>query len=88
MTASKRTCGFCGAVLPPHSTTPAAMAGRKFGKLTVLDMAPGVTPRKWLCNCLCGGRITVSGDALRRGLTRSCGCLRKGKREASDAATD
>ncbi len=29
----------------------------------------------WLCVCTCGNLTTVTGDALRRGATKSCGCL-------------
>ena len=32
----------------------------------------------WLCQCDCGNEKTVSGRYLRRGKTRSCGCLPRG----------
>jgi hypothetical protein len=31
----------------------------------------------WLCQCECGNTVVVNGNALRRGNTRSCGCLQK-----------
>jgi hypothetical protein len=31
----------------------------------------------WSCTCKCGGTAEVTVSALRKGDTRSCGCLRK-----------
>lgn len=31
----------------------------------------------WLCQCDCGNEVTVSGNRLRSGNTKSCGCLRR-----------
>ena len=31
----------------------------------------------WLCKCDCGNSIWVRGSYLKRGLTKSCGCLQK-----------
>ena len=52
--------------------------GKKYGKLTIIrrngsTVGGGV---KWLCVCECGNETTVLGDLLRRGTTKSCGCLR------------
>jgi hypothetical protein len=33
----------------------------------------------WLCTCKCFNQCVVSGTNLRKGNTKSCGCLRKGK---------
>ena len=53
------------------------MAGKRFGRLVVLRRAY-VDSRKawWLCKCDCGASHVVEGTHLRRGITRSCGCLR------------
>ena len=53
------------------------MIGKTFGKLTVLESAP---PREknckaYLCQCECGNTKIVSGYHLKRGSTKSCGCL-------------
>jgi hypothetical protein len=31
----------------------------------------------WLCQCACGQRTIVTGDCLRGGTTKSCGCLKR-----------
>jgi hypothetical protein len=51
-----------------------------FGRLTVLARAPGNTRHnraRWVCSCSCGKQVIVSGNQLQRGITRSCGCLRR-----------
>lgn len=55
--------------------------GNKYSHLTVIARA-GSTPRGvalWECECDCGNpnHIIVTGDNLRRGHTRSCGCERR-----------
>jgi hypothetical protein len=49
----------------------------------------------WLCRCECGTEKRVQGVALRRGLSRSCGCLaaevtsaRRRKKPITAAATN
>lgn len=53
------------------------LVGQEFGRLTVSERAANSYWGKpqWRCLCECGGRIIVPGQSLRRGLTRSCGCL-------------
>lgn len=57
------------------------ITGQKFGRLTV----QGLNSRKagskgtillWDCLCECGNKPTVRGQALKSGITRSCGCYR------------
>lgn len=53
--------------------------GNTYGRLSVISMA-GKDKRgqcQWLCRCSCGNEKVVSGDKLRQGFTRSCGCLRR-----------
>lgn len=51
--------------------------GNRYGRLLVVGFA-GVGVRKyalWRCRCDCGKEIVVPGNSLRKGNTRSCGCL-------------
>lgn len=38
----------------------------------------------WLCKCECGNITTVLGQSLRKGNTKSCGCLKKENTAAKD----
>ena len=55
------------------------LTGQRFGRLVVLGreetLKRGVS--RWLCQCDCGGQIVTSTNSLRRGATRSCGCLHR-----------
>lgn len=70
----------------------ADLTGATFGRLVVTQRAPTLRGRgdkrryrsNWNCVCECGNTLTVSGENLRSGHTRSCGCLCKDKtKEAS-----
>lgn len=51
--------------------------GERFGRLTVRSEGiPTAHHRRVICRCDCGSIKTVHLNALRRGATRSCGCLR------------
>lgn len=66
-----------------------AMTGKKFGRLLVLSRAGRTVGRlaTYWCKCDCGTEKVISGDSLRRGSTRSCGCLmRKASGERLKAA--
>jgi hypothetical protein len=49
--------------------------GQTYGRLRVV--APAEEKGYWHCICSCGAPTKVLGTALRRGATRSCGCLRR-----------
>ena len=59
------------------------LTGQKFGKLTVKEKSPRMINdngcARWICKCECGNEVVVIGRLLRKGLTKSCGCLRKEK---------
>ena len=50
---------------------------QKFGRLTVTERSypNGKWGLRWLCKCECGAEKIVTGDNLRSGYTKSCGCL-------------
>ncbi len=48
------------------------LTGQKHGLMTVLDYAGGA---RWKCKCECGKVWTVGGESIRRGTTKSCGCV-------------
>lgn len=55
------------------------MAGKTFGRLTVIKRAPDLRkgiPR-WECQCSCGNITFTSSADLKRGSSKSCGCLHK-----------
>jgi hypothetical protein len=55
---------------------PIDIAGKTFGRLTVLGPAPGRTlPRDFACKCACGKYTQVTPGAL-AGNNLSCGCLK------------
>lgn len=60
------------------------LTGKKFDKLTVIKRSDNlVLPSgkqivTWECLCDCNNTIIARGDYLRNGITRHCGCNRKG----------
>lgn len=57
--------------------------GEKLGKLTVLEPAEVKNDNitKWLCQCDCGNTVVVSSAKIRDGNIKSCGCLKKTKKD-------
>ena len=54
------------------------LTGETFTRLTVIkraESAPNGNAR-WLCQCSCGNQVVVDSYRLRKGITKSCGCLR------------
>lgn len=52
--------------------------GQRFERWTVLSRAADRSRRiYWNCRCSCGVEREVSADTLRRGSSRSCGCLQR-----------
>ena len=60
-----------------------SIIGKRFYMLTVLEQVEdkvGTDGRhrdRYLCVCDCGNKCLVTGQLLKRGTTKSCGCLKK-----------
>lgn len=82
-------CTPCIPFNPPTGlsiSTESAMRGNKFnaigktlGRLTVMQEYGRSKSGDvlWECQCACGKRTVVRGSQLKRGVVKSCGCLRK-----------
>lgn len=53
------------------------LSGQTFGRLKVLHSVASDKYTKWSCICECGNELIVLSNNLRRGTTKSCGCLQK-----------
>lgn len=53
------------------------LTGKRFGKLTVICRVENNKhgQPQWRCHCDCGKETIVVGQKLRKGITKSCGCL-------------
>lgn len=62
-----------------HASNFIDLTGKRFGRLTVLGLDDLTDNRMttWRVRCDCGCEFTALGANLRRGVTRSCGCLRR-----------
>src|SRR6478735_1983693 len=69
------------------------MTGLRFGRLVAVEPAGSrLNMMHWRCACDCGTMTEVAGANLRRGRTKSCGCLCRellqAKHEARRAARE
>ena len=51
------------------------MIGKQYGRLTVLTVLTKSPHAYVQCRCTCGRIVSVYAYNVRRGVTRSCGCL-------------
>lgn len=59
------------------------ITGKKFGKWVVIKrfgIAKHGNSARWLCRCDCGTIKDINSHSLRRGDSKSCGCLPRAKR--------
>lgn len=78
-----------GIVLPKRKGSIKDMIGKKFNMLLVESMSEERNCRKYRnkdiqiikynCLCDCGNRTIVIGSNLRKGTTKSCGCINKAR---------
>lgn len=65
------------------------LTGKRFGRLTVVSRGENAyrkngDPRtRWVCVCDCGKSKLIYGEALARGVTKSCGCIQKERASAT-----
>jgi len=66
-----------------------SIVGKRFFRVVVASMAPRGYRQESQVNCLCdcGKRFVAAVDRLKRGFTRSCGCLRSEKPTADELRT-
>ena len=59
------------------------LKNKKFGRLTAINRVENTAKgnARWLCKCDCGGMKIVVSSELKRGGTKSCGCLAQEQRE-------
>lgn len=55
------------------------LIGQKFGRWVVLELSENTISyhSKWLCKCECGTEKIVRAGSLKKGDSKSCGCLNK-----------
>lgn len=62
----------------PFSNYVKDLTGQRFGRLTVREFSRIKWGHAiWLCSCRCGNLVFIPQGSLARGLTKSCGCLRR-----------
>jgi hypothetical protein len=70
-----------GTFYPKTHRLAIPLGGQRFGRLLVLRRSVSTTyygkSALWLCRCDCGCEVDVTSERLRKGETRSCGCLRR-----------
>lgn len=56
------------------------ITGRRFGRLVAVELTPerlgASRGAVWLCRCDCGAEIKTIAGSLKKGNTKSCGCLK------------
>lgn len=72
----------CGCFNKENQKAYKDLTGKRFGRLTVVNREENYISQsgssrslRWNCLCDCGEKCVVNADALKRGFTRSCGCL-------------
>lgn len=76
MHGQRKSCGCKSGLLRAgrHNRKFVDLTGMRFGRLLVTGYA---SRQQWNVVCECGTAKTVHGNAMRRGVTLSCGCLHR-----------
>jgi hypothetical protein len=61
------------------------LSAQQFNRLLALDYHR--LTKKWRCRCSCGNEVLVHGYNLKRGNSKSCGCLRREAARKTGAIT-
>ena len=82
-----KSCGKCKlAYTNRNSKGVENLTGKKFGRLTVLELygRDKYGRARWLCECECGKKTICNAGNLKTGTTKSCGCIKKLKTRRKD----
>lgn len=80
----KTSCG-CDTIEKKIAANRIDLTGKRFGKLTVLEMLWVKPHTKCRCICDCGNETIVINTGLTSGKTQSCGCYQRNR--ASESST-
>lgn len=65
------------------------LIGQRFGRLTVVAECKKGTQYYWICRCDCGNITNpICANSLKKGFTKSCGCLNREKIIERNKVTD
>jgi hypothetical protein len=74
----KGTSQSCGCIKHRRSHRFKDRTGQVFGRLTVIKFDRIEKEHTyWICRCECGNTVSILGNNLVRGKSKSCGCLNK-----------
>ena len=67
-----------GQITIPTNVRFQNLTGQRFGRLVITEYAGrNGTATQWKCTCDCGNTIVALAGNIKKGDTRSCGCLRR-----------
>ncbi len=86
---ANQSCGCLKSKLIKDRLSKIIPAGTKFGYLTVINRLDEKSTEgyKYKCSCTCGNIINVYYNRLKRGETKSCGCLSRKLNSLSNGGT-